>query len=168
LFLVLLFFTFTFKDWKKVFWLLSIFGISYFLAFVLSFTYILSPKIGVIKFAVLFVLFFTAAIKIITCKCKINQGVSFLLAIVFGLFNGLGFSSVFKSEIGRNESTILPILEATFGIFTSLFLLSLGLLVVFTLLKRILKTTKSNYIFIFPVLVALLSLKMMISEVLNQ
>jgi len=166
LFLVLLLFSFSFKDWRKICWLLISFVVSYFIALILSISFDVKTNLEIIKFLIPLSLFAISILKILNLKSQVikKDNVSFLGSILFGFFNGLGFSNGFKFKISSNENELLPILEALFGVSVAVIIMALILLIIFSLMQKIAKIKDRNLVLIFSGITVIISLLMMIKQ----
>ena len=170
LFLVLLLFSFSFKDWRKICWLLISFVVSYFIALILSISFEIKTNVEIIKFLIPLILFVISILKIINLKSQVikKDKVSFLGSILFGFFNGLGFSNdfKFKFKISSNENELLPILEALFGVSVAVLLMATILVIIFSLLHKIAKIKDRNLVLIFSGSTVILSLLIMFKQLI--
>jgi hypothetical protein len=125
------------------------------------------PKIDVIKFLIPFTIFSLAIFNILSVKNLIRskEKYVFLFAIFFGFFNGLGSSTDLISQFERNESELLPIMEVALGAGASVFIIVLGLLILFTLLRKISRFDKKILILGLSIIILGLSIPLMIGHV---
>ena len=167
LFLIVLAVVFNFNQWKKVLWLVTLFTIGHSVTLALSAYGILKIRIDLIEFLIPATIFFTGAINVFTAK-KASQGkenTNLILALLFGLIHGLGFSNYFKMMIGKEEDKLLPLLEFALGIEIAQVLIVLGILIIGTILQNFFKATRRDWILVCSSIVIGFAIQMMIDRV---
>ena len=167
LFLIVLAVVFSFNQWKKVLWLVTLFTIGHSVTLALSAYGILKIRIDLIEFLIPATIFFTGAINVFTAK-KASQGkenTNLILALLFGLIHGLGFSNYFKMMIGKEEDKLLPLLEFALGIEIAQVLIVLGILIIGTILQNFFKATRRDWILVCSSIVIGFAIQMMIDRV---
>ncbi|KAF2516345.1 HupE/UreJ family protein [Flavobacterium zhairuonense] len=120
LFLIALTIPYTFKDWKRILLLVSVFTIGHTVALILSVFGIIAVKVNLVEFLIPITILITALYHLFTAgKATKNEGVNlvFIVALFFGLIHGLGFSNYFKTILGGTAtSKLLPLGEFALGI----------------------------------------------------
>jgi hypothetical protein len=166
LFLVLLVVFFSFKKWRKILLMIIFLGLSYFSGILLVIYGGFIPKLDILKFLIPATIFFLAVFNILSIKKIINtQKYVLFFTILFGFFNGLGTSRDVLFQLERNESELIPILEAALGAGTSLFLMSLGMITIVTLLIKVSKIYKNTLALASSIVIAAFSISMMFIEI---
>ena len=155
----MLLFTFNFKDWKIVIKLLVLFIISYFIALSVSFLFSFNLKQTFIKYTIPVILLIIAITIVLNYRLEKKNKTGYILALLFGFFNGLGFYFTLKNQMIWLESAIFPVLESLVGIFIAVLLIALLILAILFLLQKILYRFKFNWILVIPIIVAILALK---------
>lgn len=118
LFFIVLAVVYSFKDWKKVLWLITFFTIGHTITLALSVYEIIKVKTELVEFLILATIFITAFVNLITVKKKnfhqsnINQ----YFALFFGLIHGLGLSTLLKITIEDSANRLLPMLYFALGV----------------------------------------------------
>lgn len=167
LFLIVLAVVFSFNQWKKVLWLVTLFTIGHSVTLALSAYGILKIRMDLIEFLIPATIFFTGAINVFTAK-KASQGkenTNLILALLFGLIHGLGFSNYFKMMIGKEEDKLLPLLEFALGIEIAQIIIVLGILIIGTILQNFFKVTRRDWILVCSSIVIGFAIQMMIDRV---
>lgn len=104
-------------DWKKILILVTAFTIGHSFSLALSvFNFILMPS-TVVEFLIPITIMATALINIIFKKVsqrKFNP--IYVLALVFGIIHGLGFSNYLKSLLGKSSNVIAELLAFNLGL----------------------------------------------------
>lgn len=120
LFLIALTVPHTFKDWKRILLLVSVFTIGHTVALVLSVFGIIAVKVNIVEFLIPITIFITALYHLFTAgKASKNDGVNliFFVTLFFGIIHGLGFSNYFNTILGGTAtSKLLPLGEFALGI----------------------------------------------------
>jgi hypothetical protein len=120
LFLIALATPFSFKDWKRIVLLVSLFTIGHTLALILSVFGIIAVKVNVIEFLIPITILLTALFNLFTAgKSNKKESINlvFFTTLFFGIIHGLGFSNYFKTILGGSPSSkLLPLGEFALGI----------------------------------------------------
>ncbi|MEO6175522.1 MAG: HupE/UreJ family protein [Flavobacterium circumlabens] len=120
LFLIALTVPYTFKDWKRILLLVSVFTIGHTVALVLSVFGIIAVKVNIVEFLIPITILITALYHLFTAgKASKNDGLNliFFVTLFFGIIHGLGFSNYFKTILGGSAtSKLLPLGEFALGI----------------------------------------------------
>ena len=119
-FLIALLIPYTFKDWKRVFLLVSLFTLGHTLALILSVFGIVSISVTLVEFFIPITILITALYHLFTAgKTAKKDSISFIILVTlfFGLIHGLGFSNYFNTiMVGSGMSKVVPLLEFALGI----------------------------------------------------
>jgi hypothetical protein len=120
LFLIALAIPFSFKDWKRVVLLVTLFTIGHTMALMLSVFGIIAIKVNVVELLIPITILITALFNLFTAgksSKKESINVVFFITLFFGIIHGLGFSNYFKSILGGDAaSKVLPLSEFALGI----------------------------------------------------
>ncbi|PZR19311.1 MAG: HupE / UreJ protein [Flavobacterium psychrophilum] len=160
LFLVVLTVPYTFKDWKNVLLLVSIFTIGHTLSLMLSVYGVVKVNPGVVEFLIPITIFITAIFNIIKSgkKSQKNSNSLNFVAIVtlfFGLIHGLGFSNYFKLILDKNaEDKFLPLLEFALGIEAAQLIIVLCVLIIAYILSEFFKLNRRDWVLVTSAFVA--------------
>jgi hypothetical protein len=113
LFLIALTVPYTFKDWKRILLLVTVFTVGHTLALVLSVFGIIAVKVNIVEFLIPITILITALYHLFTAgKATKNDGLNlvFFVTLFFGIIHGLGFSNYFKTILGGTAtSKLLPL-----------------------------------------------------------
>lgn len=160
LFLVVLTVPYTFKDWKNVLLLVSIFTIGHTLSLMLSVYGVVRVNAGVVEFLIPITILITALFNIIKSgkKSQKNSNSLNFVAIVtlfFGLIHGLGFSNYFKLILDKNaEDKFLPLLEFALGIEAAQLIIVLCVLIIAYILSEFFKLNRRDWVLVTSAFVA--------------
>ncbi|WP_339656063.1 HupE/UreJ family protein [Flavobacterium frigidarium] len=120
LFLMALAIPYSFKDWKRILLLVSLFTLGHTVALVLSVFEIVTVKAHIVELLIPVTILLTAVFNLFNSgKSAKNNKVSmvFFTTLFFGVIHGLGFSNYFKTILGGSAlSKILPLAEFALGI----------------------------------------------------
>ena len=120
LFLIALAVPFSFKDWKRIVLLVSLFTIGHTMALLLSVFGIIAIKVNVVELLIPITILITALFNLFTAgKSNKKESINlvFFITLFFGIVHGLGFSNYFKSILGGTPtSKLLPLGEFALGI----------------------------------------------------
>ncbi|MFN3757162.1 MAG: HupE/UreJ family protein [Flavobacterium sp.] len=123
LFLLALTVPYTFKDWKRVLILVTLFTVGHTLALILSVYEVIYIKESLVEFLIPITILITAFFHLFTAgKSAKKESITFVafVTLFFGIIHGLGFSNYFKSILpGSASEKMLPLLEFALGIETA-------------------------------------------------
>lgn len=123
LFLLALTVPYTFKDWKRVLILVTLFTVGHTLALILSVYEVIYIKENLVEFLIPITILITAFFHLFTAgKSPKKESITFVafVTLFFGIIHGLGFSNYFKSILpGSASEKMLPLLEFALGIETA-------------------------------------------------
>ena len=117
LFVIIISVPFTFKDWRRLLILISIFSLGHTLSLVLGLYDVLNINVNITEWLIPLTIFLMAFYNIFTAG-KLPQRPYFNYGVVlfFGLIHGLGFANAFERLLGSNDSTLLSVIEFAIGI----------------------------------------------------
>ncbi len=165
LFLVVLTIFFSFKDWKKVLWLITAFTIGHTLSLALSAYNIIHIEMDIIEFLIPLTILITAIYNIIIVKkSPKNIRIIAFFALLFGLIHGIGFSSYFKIIVDDLENKILPLIEFAIGIEIAQLIIVLFILLLNFIVLNILKKSKRDWILVTSSIVVGIVIPMIIER----
>jgi hydrogenase/urease accessory protein HupE len=167
LFLIVLAVVFSFTQWKKLLWLVTLFTIGHSVSLSLSAYEIVKIKIELIEFLIPVTIFITGATNIFNTKkiSKTKDNVNLIFALFFGLIHGLGFSNYFRGMIGKEEDKFLPLVEFALGIELAQIIIVIGILILGVLLESVAKVSKRDWIMVTSSIVVGFSIQMMLDRV---
>ncbi|WP_425235317.1 HupE/UreJ family protein [Ulvibacterium sp.] len=166
LFLCALAVPFTFKSWKKVVLLATIFTITHCLSLSLSAYELVVMDVTWIEFLIPVTILLTALFNIIYMGAS-QKNKSMLLHILatafFGLIHGFGFSNYFKMLIAEEEEKLSPLLGFATGIEVAQVLIVLSVLVLAYLFQSGLKVSQSLFVGIVSILIICITIPMLVN-----
>lgn len=167
LFLIVLAVVFSFNQWEKVLWLVTLFTVGHSITLALSAYGILNVNMKLIEFLIPVTIFITGAINVFTAKKSSlgKENINLIFALLFGLIHGLGFSNYFKMMVARGEDKLLPLLEFALGIEAAQIIIVLGILIIGTLLQNFFRVTRRDWILVCSSIVIGFAIQMMLDRV---
>ena len=119
LFLMVLAVPYLFKDWKRVFLLVSLFTIGHTLSLVLAAYNVVSVNGKLVEFLIPITILIAAIYNVFTGGKKDKSkkiGLLLFAALFFGVIHGLGFAREFAMVFGDAQNKLLALLEFALGI----------------------------------------------------
>ena len=166
LFLCALAVPFTFKSWKKVVLLATIFTITHCLSLSLSAYEIVVVNVAWIEFLIPVTILLTALFNLVyvwISKGNSSMWLHFLATAFFGLIHGFGFSNYFKMLVATEEEKLSPLLGFATGIEIAQVLIVLSVLALAYLFQSILKMGQPLFIGIVSILIICITIPMLVN-----
>lgn len=164
LFLTALAIPFTFKQWKKVLILASVFTITHCLSLMLSVYAIVEMDVSLIEFLIPVTIFLTALFNILYQNMLHGQksiALHIAATAFFGLIHGFGFSNYFKMLLSGAEEKVTPLIGFATGIELSQVIIVVSVLVLTYLFQSVLKVKQSIFIWVGSIIVLLITIPML-------
>ena len=166
LFLSALAVPFTFKKWKHVVLLATIFTIAHCTSLALSVYDVLTVDIGLIEFLIPVTILLTALFNF-TYVFKEAMQIGLLLHVLatafFGLIHGFGFSNYFKMLMAEEEDKITPLLGFATGIELSQVTIILTVLALAFFFLDVLKVKRAVFIAAASILIIAITIPLLIA-----
>lgn len=164
LFLTALALPFTFKSWKNVLLLATVFTFTHCLALVFSVYEIIVIEASWIEFLIPVTIVSTALFNLVDSNDqKENRNIWFhvLATGIFGLVHGFGFSNYFKMMIMGEEDKLSPLLGFAGGIEISQVVIVLLVLMLAYVVQTIFKVKQSLFVMVGSILIILMTLPLL-------
>lgn len=149
LFLMALVIPYTFKDWKNVLVLVSLFTIGHTLALLLSVLEVMRVNVTLVEFLIPISILITAIYHLYNAgKTAKNNKITFtaLVTLFFGIIHGLGFSNYFKIILpGNTSDKLVPLLEFALGIETAQLIVVLVVLMISYIVQLFFRFSKRDW-----------------------
>jgi len=166
LFLSALAIPFTFKSWKQILILATIFTVAHCTSLAFSVYGIFSINVSLIEFLIPVTIALTAIFNFSRTFKKENvTGIYFqsLATAFFGLIHGFGFSNYFNMLMAEEENKISPLLGFATGIEFSQIIVILLVLALAYLMQSVLKVKQSIFIGVTSILILIATIPMLIN-----
>ncbi|MBT2160470.1 HupE/UreJ family protein [Zobellia barbeyronii] len=165
LFLTALAIPFSFKTWKKVVVLATVFTIAHCLSLALSAYGAVTVDVSLIEFLIPVTIMMTASFNLLymrkTATTQNMQG-HVLATLVFGLIHGFGFSNYFRMLMAEEDNKLTPLLGFATGIEISQVTIVLSVLSVSWAVIAATKVKKVLFVVITSILIILLTIPMLV------
>ncbi|WP_400071462.1 HupE/UreJ family protein [Zobellia russellii] len=165
LFLAALAVPFSFKTWKKVVLLATVFTIAHCVSLALSAYGWVNIDVSLIEFLIPVTIMMTAVFNLLYMRkaatVKSMQG-HVLATMVFGLIHGFGFSNYFRMLMAEEDNKLVPLLGFATGIEISQVTIVASVLVLGWALTTLTKLSKVLFVVITSILIILLTIPMLI------
>lgn len=170
LFLAALAVPFTFKNWKQVVILATVFTIAHCASLAFSVYGIFSVDVGLIEFLIPVTIALTALYNFLRIfKEESTTGIYFqaLATAFFGLIHGFGFSNYFKMLMAEEEHKLGPLLGFATGIELSQVTIILLVLVLAYIVQQVFRVKQSIFIGVTSIIIFLITIPMLITTFPN-
>jgi hypothetical protein len=156
LFLIALAVVYDFNNWKKIFWLISLFTIGHTATLFLAAYGVVNINSALIEFLIPVTIIVTALFNIWFAKKtskKTKTNTNLIFALFFGLIHGFGFSGYFRILIGSTENKFLPLLEFALGIELAQIIVVILILLLGFVFQNIFRFSKRDWIMVVSAVV---------------
>jgi hypothetical protein len=173
LFMIALVLPFTFKDWKRLLFSVTLFTAGHTTALLLSVYEILVIKASIVELLIPITILSTAVFNLFTIgktNRKENLNLIFLITLFFGIIHGLGFSNYFKTLLGgSSNSKLIPLLEFALGIEGAQITVVVAMLIVAYSVQSLFKFSRRDWILVGSAFIIGVVVPMIIeNEIWNQ
>ncbi|MCW5516393.1 HupE/UreJ family protein [Muriicola sp. Z0-33] len=168
LFLCALAIPFTFKGWKKVVVLATIFTVTHCISLGISAYGILSIEVPLIEFLIPVTIILTAAFNIFCVKYQsfnLKFNLHILATAFFGFIHGFGFSNYFNMLMAEEDEKIVPLLGFAGGIEISQLLILLVILLATSSIPVFLKIKQANFIILSSIVITIITIPLLLASV---
>ncbi|MDN3674971.1 HupE/UreJ family protein [Flavobacterium branchiarum] len=149
MFLMALTIPYSFKDWKRILLLVTIFTVGHTLALLLSVYGVVTIKVSLVEFLIPITILMTAFFNFFTAgKSSKTESINlvFFITLFFGIIHGLGFSNYFKTILGGSPtSKLLPLGEFALGIEAAQIIVVFIVLILSYIVQTIFRFSKRDW-----------------------
>uniref|UniRef100_UPI00404A91D5 HupE/UreJ family protein n=1 Tax=Flavobacterium sp. TaxID=239 RepID=UPI00404A91D5 len=173
MFLIALMVPYAFKDWKRVFLLVSLFTIGHSLTLFLSVFGVIAINASYVEFLIPITILITAVFHLFTAgKSSKNESISFIaiVTLFFGIIHGLGFSNYFNAILpGSAADKLLPLLEFALGIEAAQIIVVFIVLILAYIVQTFFRFSKRDWALVMSAFIIGVVLPMLIeNEIWNR
>ena len=173
LFLIALTVPYSFKDWKRLLLLVSLFTVGHTMALLLSVFGVIIIKGNLVEFVIPITILIVAFFNLFTArKSSKSESISvvILITVFFGIIHGLGFASYFKSLLGgSSQSKLLPLSEFALGIEAAQIIVVFVVLILSYIVQTFFRFSKRDWTLVMSSFIIGVVLPMIIeSEIWNR
>jgi hypothetical protein len=169
LFIITLLIPYLFKDWKRLFVLISLFTLGYLISLFLSVFGVIFIQFRLVRFLVLITIVVTAFYQLVTAGKSTKKDNSNFISIVtlfFGIIHGLRFSNYFKNILPVDASDkLLPLLEFTLGIVAAQIVVVFVFLIISYMIQTFFRFSKRDFTLVMASLIIGVVLPMIIATI---
>ena len=151
LFLIALTVPYTFKDWKKVLWLVTVFTIGHSASLILASFNVVSVNMAWVEFLIPVTIVVTAIFNVFTAgkgPRKEKMGLNFFVTLFFGLIHGLGFSSFFRMNVDGRDNKFLTLLEFALGVEAAQVIVVLMVMLLGFVIQAVFRFNKRDWVMV--------------------
>ena len=165
LFLAALVLPFSFGNWLRVLWLVTVFTITHCLSLALSVYGIIFVDAGIVEFLIPLTIAITALVNLWGTREGLTSFLTVHLSLTgfFGLIHGLGFSNYFKMLMAGEDDKLGPLLGFALGIELSQVVVVLAMMLLGYLVVRQIGLKKPYYVIGVSALILLITIPLMIN-----
>ncbi len=147
LFLIALCAVYEAEQWKKIIILITAFTIGHCITLALSVFNIININTYLIEFLIPITIIFTCVYNLWKGNKTETNGfqLNYFMALCFGFIHGMGFSTVLKSLLNKNENLSYPLFSFNLGIETAQLIIVFIIFLFSVVLTSFLKTNKNNW-----------------------
>ena len=173
LFLIALMVPYAFKDWKRIFVLVTLFTLGHTLSLFLAVFGVVNINPVYIEFLIPITILVTAVFHLFTAgKNSKTESISFvsIVTLFFGIIHGLGFSNYFKAILpGNATDKMLPLLEFALGIEAAQIIVVICVLILSYIVQTFFRFSKRDWALVMSSFIIGVVLSMIIeSEIWNR
>lgn len=155
LFLTVLVAAYSFPNWKRVLWLVTIFTLGHTIALFLSVYGVVTVSSRWVELLIAVTILVTALYNMFTAKKKESQkniGLLYFSTAFFGIIHGLGFAYYFKRIIS-GENKFLPLLEFALGIEAAQIIVVLVVMIIAFIAQNFFRVSKRDWVLVLSAIV---------------
>lgn len=155
LFFIVLAVIYSFKDWKKALWLITLFTLGHTTTLGLATYNLVNVNVRIIEFLIPLTIFITAFINLLTTKNKNfhKSNINLFFSFFFGLIHGLGLSGFLKMTIDDSENKLLPLLEFALGVEFAQIAVVILILIAGYIAQNFFKVSKRDWVIVLSSIV---------------
>lgn len=167
LFLIVLTVPYLFKDWKRVFLLVSTFTLGHTLSLILATYGVVSVNGSLVEFLIPITILIVALFNVFTAgkgAQKEKVGVLFFSTLFFGLVHGLGFAREFQMMVGKSDNKIITLLEFALGIELAQIIIVFVVLFLGYIMQTVFRFSKRDWVMVISAVVVGLVIPMILNS----
>ena len=166
LFIMALCIRYQWQNWRQLLVLITAFTIGHSLTLALSTLNIINLPSAWTEFLIAITILITALSNLSAKSLQLNQKypLIYFYALLFGFIHGLGFSSLLKNMLGKNENIIGELLSFNLGIEAAQLIVVTVILTLSYIFVSLLKLNRREYIVFVSGAITALAVEMMITR----
>lgn len=167
LFLIVLAVPYLFKDWKRVFWLVTMFTVGHSVSLILASYGKVKIDGNLIEFLIPVTILVVAVYNIFTAgKVSKNQkiGLLFVSTLFFGLVHGFGFAREFRMSLDQGDNKFVRLLEFALGIEIAQIIIVFVVLFLSYIFQTVFRFSKRDWVMVISAIVVGLVIPMLLNS----
>ena len=155
------------QEWKKVLILVTAFTIGHSCTLVLVGLHVFQVNSSIVEMLIPVTILLTAIYNIIFERTENNSvavQIHYIVALLFGLVHGMGFSSYFSMLLGVEDSILLPLFAFNVGIELGQIVIVLAVFSLSALIYSTFKKPRAAWVSVVSIAAAIVSTTMIISN----
>lgn len=167
LFLIVLCVPYLFKDWKRVFFLITVFTLGHSVSLLLATYDIVSIKQKLITFLIPLTIFVIALYNIFTAGKKAHNekiGILFLSTVFLGLLHGISYVNTFESVLNSSSTKWIVLLEISLGLEIGQLIAAFIIVFIGFLCQTIFRFSKRDWVIVLSAIVVGVLLPLLIKS----
>ena len=155
------------RDWIRVLILVTAFTIGHSITLALATLRVIAVDNDLVEFLIPLTIFITAFSNLFIRTDAIQKSkiqTNYILALLFGLIHGMGFSNYLRSLLGKDESIVTQLLAFNVGLEVGQIIIVCGFMVISFILTGILGVNRRDWKLIISSAVMGISLTMIIDS----
>lgn len=158
LFLMALTVPHTFKHWRTLLLLLTLFTIGHTMSLILSVYGILNIQASIVEFLIPVTILLASLYNFYKARKSVNKenvSITAMGTLFFGIIHGLGFSNYFKVMLAGNTSEkLVPLLEFALGIEAAQIIIVLAVLLLSFTMQNFFRVSRRDWILVTSAFIA--------------
>ena len=154
-------------DWRKLLVLVTAFTIGHSVTLALSTLNIINIPTRYTEFLIAVTILITAISNCFVKDFRFQQKFPaiYFFALFFGLIHGLGFSTLLKSMLGKDESIVVQLLAFNLGLEAGQLIIVSALLTISLIFTALLKINRKYYLLFVSGAIAALAVEMAVNRI---
>lgn len=162
LFLLALCCSYSLSNWKKLLIIISAFTIGHCITLALSVTHFITINSNLVEFLIPITIIITCVVNLLHLYFKIgsNMEYNYALTICFGLIHGLGFSTLLKQMLGKEDSIIFPLFSFNIGIELGQIFIVFFAVLIQLFITKVFKLKLQYFTFMVSIIIFIIAMQM--------
>lgn len=159
-------------DWRRLLWLVTAFTLGHSVTLALATLDFVRVNAALVETGIALTIVLSSLMAMAlavrsdaTAPATRGQALRYLLAALFGLIHGLGFSTFLRSLLGAEDSIAVPLLSFNVGLELGQLLIVAAVLVIGLLAERVLRLARRDWVLVAAGGIAALGARMVLERI---
>lgn len=159
-------------DWRRLLWLVTAFTLGHSVTLALATLDFVRVNAALVETGIALTIVLSSLMAMAlavrsdaTAPATRGQALRYLLAALFGLIHGLGFSTFLRSLLGAEDSIAVPLLSFNVGLELGQLLIVASVLVIGLLAERVLRLARRDWVLVAAGGIAALGARMVLERI---